>query len=386
MRLTESFYRRKVAQFQNELKRRDLKRMLILDYKNIWYLTGFFYFPTERPVAVFVPVDDEPALFIPKLEEDQVRGNWMSRVETYFEYPGVKPPLEYVADFLSSQGLDKEEIGFEGSTAVRTLRQLKELLPDVTWVETGEIIAQMRLVKDEEEIALIRKAAEYSDFMVCEGVRILKEKGLVTELELLREVVNRTADKMLAELGDIVYVGGIADGLVCSGERSAFPHGLPSNRKLQRGDNLILSFGCVVGGYNAESERTFFIGKPSDRQREFYQLLQEAQQKGTMALTTGQTCAAANRICLDTIRGAGFGQYIKHRQGHGIGIANHEPPWIEDGDQTVLRANMVVSSEPGIYVPDEGGFRISDTVLITDAGPERLTRFPRNLEDVLIEP
>jgi len=104
-----------------------------------------------------------------------------------------------------------------------------------------------------------------------------------------------------------------------------------------------------------------------------------------MALTTGQTCAAANRICLDTIREAGLGQYIKHRQGHGIGIANHEPPWIEDGDQTVLRANMVVSSEPGIYVPDEGGFRISDTVLITDADPERLTRFPRNLEDVLIE-
>lgn len=385
MRLQESFYRRKVAQCQRELQRRKLQGQLLVNCHNIWYLTGFFHFPTERLVAVWVPDAGEPVLFIPKLEEDQIQDNWIRDVRIYFEYPGVKSPLEYVTDYLREKGLTRGNIAYEESMPVGMLKSLQALLPDVRWQAAGDIIGQMRMVKEPEELELIRKAAEYSDFMVAEGVRVIQEKGPMSELELLREVVNRTTDKMLAELDDVICVGSIADGLVCSGERSAFPHGLPSSRRIRPGDNLILSFGCVVGGYNAESERTFIVGKPSSRQKEIYELVLEAQEKCTAALKAGSPCFQPNRLYMDIIQKAGYGEFIKHRQGHGIGIANHEPPWIEEGDETVLTPNMVVSSEPGIYVPGEGGFRISDTVLISAAGPERLTRYPRTLEDVIIE-
>lgn len=386
MRLSADFYRRKVHQCQDELSRRGLAGLLLLDYRSIWYLTGFFHFPTERLVAVFIPVEGEPTLFIPKLEEDQVRENWIENVRQYFEYPGVKQPLQYVTEYIRESGLATASIGYEGSAPAAVLHRLGDALPRVAWQEAGEIIASMRLVKEPEEIELIRKAAEYSDFMVAEGVRIVRETGGdVSEVELLRAVVDRTTDRMLKELDEIIYVGGIADGLICSGERSAFPHGLPSTRRLKPGDNLILSFGCVVGGYNAESERTFFLGAPSSRQREIYQILREAQQEGTAALKSGVRACDANRYCLALIEKAGLGEYIKHRQGHGIGISNHEPPWLEDGDRTILRPGMVVSSEPGIYVSGQGGFRISDTVLISESGPECLTKFPRGLEDIIID-
>lgn len=384
MRLQESFYRRKVRQCQGHLKERGLQGLLLLHHQSIWYLTGFFHFPTERLVAAFVPAEGEPTLFIPKLEEDQVAENWIQQVEQYFEYPGVKAPLQHVTESLERQGLSRAAIAYEGSTAVAVLRQLQALLPNCQWEDVGDLVGTMRLIKDPEELALIRKAAEYSDFMVEEGVRIVQEMGQPSELELLREVVSRTTDKMLRELDSIVYMGGIADGLICSGERSAFPHGLPSTRRVKPGENLILSFGCSVGGYNAESERVFFIGAPSAQQREVYEALHQAQEDGTQALLAGSPCSEPNKLCLGRIREAGYGDYIKHRQGHGIGLSNHEPPWIEDGDSTILQTGMVVSSEPGIYMPGQGGFRISDTVLITADGPERLTSFPRSLEDVII--
>jgi Xaa-Pro aminopeptidase len=98
-------------------------------------------------------------------------------------------------------------------------------------------------------------------------------------------------------------------------------------------------------------------------------------------MTVGRTCASVNAECLDVIRDAGYGEFIRHRQGHGIGIAQHEAPWVEDGDDTVLAPGMILSSEPGVYVPGHAGYRISDSVLVTADGPERLTAYPRTLEE-----
>ncbi|HHY32244.1 MAG TPA: aminopeptidase P family protein [Firmicutes bacterium] len=386
MRLTRPFYLRKIARCRQELADRCLDGLFILNHLSIWYLTGLFHFPTERPIGVFIGTEeDSPRFFIPKLEEDQIREIWDSNIETYFEYPGVVDPLAWMCGRLADLGYGNKRLAYEGNIPVGYKEALCAALPGVDWREAGDIIAGMRLVKDEEEIQLIRKAALYSDFMVEEGVRVVKERGLVSEIEILEEVVRRTVDRMLDELDPIVYVSGIAGGLVCSGERSAFPHGLPSKRRIKRGENLILSFGCIVGGYNAESERTVFVGSPSAEQRRMYEAVREAQETGTMALKPGRPCKDANKVCLDVLRRAGLWEYVKHRQGHGIGISNHEAPWIEDGDGTILRPGMVVSSEPGIYVPGGGGYRVSDTVLITEAGPERLTSYPRDIEHLIID-
>ena len=99
---------------------------------------------------------------------------------------------------------------------------------------------------------------------------------------------------------------------------------------------------------------------------------------------TGARCSDVNRTCLDVIRAAGLGEFLRHRQGHGIGVQNHEPPWVDDGDDTLLVSGMAVSCEPGIYCPGQGGYRISDSVVVTDRGPERLTRYPRDLESIVL--
>lgn len=386
MRLAPSFYRRKIAQLQRRLYAADLDGLLIFKPHNIYYLLGFFYFPTERTVAAWLPAEGDPVLFIPKLEEDHAATHeWLTRVAVYFEHLGPPHPVEWIADRLKGWGHARGRIGYESSLADGTLTRLKKKLPGAHWsAEGGRIVGDMRLVKDAEELDLLRKAGEYADFMVACGAATVRERGPISELEIDQIVNQAVVSKMMAELSEVIFVGGVSGGLVCAGPRAAFPHGLPSLAKPQTGDALILSFGCSVGGYHAESERTFFIGEPSSDHRKFYEAMREAQATGVEAIAPGRTCAEANKICLDVLRRAGFSEFIRHRLGHGLGLEGHEPPWIEDGDPTVLKPGMVVSAEPGLYVPGVGGYRISDTVIVGGPGPEAITRFSRDIEEMIL--
>jgi Xaa-Pro aminopeptidase len=380
VRITEPFYRRKVRQVQQQLQARGLDGLFINNHAQIYYLFGFFYYPCERPLIGFIPREGEPALFVPRLEAEQVAECWVKDVEVYFEYPGTVHPISWICSRLAARGYGKARLGYEESMAAATLRQVQAELPQAEWVGAGDIVAGLRIVKDPEEITLIRKAGEFADFMLAEGVRYVLERGEnATELEVNNHVNQAVVDKMIAELDEVIFVAGVSGGLVCSGPRSALAHGLPTKKHLQRGESLILSFACFVGGYMAESERVVLLGEPSAEQKRIYLVEQAAQEAGVNAVRPGIPCSEANRICLDVIRGAGLGEYIKHRMGHGVGIQNHEAPWMEDGDHTILRPGMAISCEPGIYVPGFGGYRISDTLLVTETGAERVTHFPRDL-------
>lgn len=385
MRLGEKFYRRKITQVQEILMHRSLNGLLLLNHHQIYYLVGFFHYPTERPVALFIPQNGDPTLFVPKLEESYVHeGAWTPNVEVYFEFPGTVHPLDWIAKQLHARGFDWNRIGFDGSLSVNAHLRLGHALPSVAWIEAGDIVAGLRLVKEADEITLMRKAAFYSDWMLQEGVRMVKSGTRSTEIEIEQAMVSGVINKMQRELDPVIAVPGLAGALVCSGPRSAFPHGLPTSRRIAPGENLILSVACFVGGYFAESERTFILGDPSPEQRDRYEADRAAQEIGFQGLVPGARCGDVNHKCLEVIRSAGLGEYILHRQGHGIGIQNHEPPWIEDGDNTILALGMAVSCEPGIYCAGQGGYRISDSVLVTASVPERLTQFPRDLESAVI--
>jgi Xaa-Pro aminopeptidase len=222
--------------------------------------------------------------------------------------------------------------------------------------------------------------------MLGAGRRLIEDalhagRPLPTEGDLAREVIGFGTDRMYERYSHVIYTTKLAGGLVYAGPNAARPHGLPSRRRLEVGDTLILSLGAAVGSRFVESERTFVIGEPSALQRGYFDVALRAQEIGTRAMTVGRTCASVNAECLDVIRDAGYGEFIRHRQGHGIGIAQHEAPWVEDGDDTVLAPGMILSSEPGVYVPGHAGYRISDSVLVTADGPERLTAYPRTLEE-----
>lgn len=385
MRLHEPFYRKLIGRVQQALETRGLEGLFTASYPEIYYLAGFFHYPTERPVGLFVPRTGDPVLFIPRLEEDYVReGGWAPDVESYFEYPGEVHPLDWMCARLAARGFETARLGWEENLSVAAQERLGGGLPHVTWVRAGDLVGAMRLVKEPEEIALMQKAAEYSDWMLGEGVRLVRSGGRPSEIDLEQAMVRGVIHKMQAELDPVVAVPGLAGALVCSGPRSAFPHGLPTGRRIAPGENLILSVACFVGGYFAESERTFVLGDPSADQRHRYETDRLAQEVGTQGLVAGARCGEVNRKCLDVVRAAGLGPFLRHRQGHGIGVQNHEPPWVEDGDNTLLAPGMAVSCEPGIYCPGQGGYRISDSVVVTPQGPERLTHFPRDLESIVI--
>lgn len=386
MRLGVDFYKRKIAAVQAELERRNLDGLLTLNYAEVYYLVGFFHFPTERPIGVFVPRRGEPTLFLPRLEEDYVHeGGWAPDVESYFEFPGVVNPIDWMCERLAARGYSTARLGWEESISVSTRERIGRALPQADWVRAGDLVATMRLVKDAEEIALMQKAASYADWMVAEGARLARSGGRPSETEIEQAIVSGVIRKMQAELDPIVAVPGLAGSLIISGPRSAFPHGLNTSRRIAPGENLVVRCACFVGGYFAESERTFLLGEPTAEQRQRYEVDRLAQEVGTQGLVAGARCGDVNQKCLDVIRDAGMGEFIKHRQGHGIGVQNHEPPWIEDGDDTILQPGMAVSCEPGIYVPGQGGYSISDSVIVTENGPLRLTHFPRDLESVVME-
>jgi Xaa-Pro dipeptidase len=389
VRLPDEFYDRVAARLHARLEGEDLDGVLVTHPADIAYLVGFFYAVTERPVYLWWGADGARVCLVPELDRDYAGAQGIhAEIATYFEYPGVVSPEQHLAAELTRRGLSRARIGMTGSLSHGSFERLREVLPAVRWESTAAI-ASLRLVKDPAELALHRQAAAICDEMLVAGRELVEDaascgRPLPSEGDLARHVIGYGSDAMYRRYDRVLYTTKLAGGLVYAGPNSAHPHGLPSNRRLERGDTVILSLGAAVLSRFVESERTFVIGEPSDEQQRFFAVAHRAQQVGTDAMTVGRTCASVNAECLDVVRDAGLAEYLRHRQGHGIGVAQHEAPWVEDGDLTPLAAGMVLSSEPGVYVPGHGGYRISDTVLVTDAGPERLTQYPRNLEENVI--
>ncbi|QQR40735.1 M24 family metallopeptidase [Devosia rhizoryzae] len=360
--------------------------VLLLDSNDdVIYTTGFSHYTTERPV-VFAMTQQNAYLLVPELERHHAtEQHTAAELVVYFEFPGRDRPFAVLGRTL---GDIKGVVAHSPGISLARAPQIEAAFPNAT-VRASGIVGHMRLAKRPEELVLQREAARISDSMVSAGVALIAEAlrnntQMPTEIDIESHIIRHALDTMYREHEDIMLVQGTAGGLVYSGKRSAFPHGMPSGHQPQRGESMILSLGCRVGGRAAESERTFILGEPTKEQEWFYTTAQQAQEIGTAGLVAGATCASADDRALDFIRDAGMGPYCLHRVGHGMGVMFHEPPWVEGGDDTILVPGMVCSSEPALYVPGLGGFRLADTVLVTQDGPESLTQFPRKLDEIII--
>lgn len=385
-RLPAEWYRRKVAQVQAEMAHRKLDALVLLQAVNVIYTTGYFHLPTERPLAALIPKSGEPTLFIPGLESDQVKLWWVKDYEAYFDFPGSVSRVRWIFERVAKRGLAKGRIGVEEATPSR-MKQIKLGAPDAEIVDAGDLIEQMRWVKDEDELNIMRRSMYFTEYEVQMGRDFVQAHGAVTENEIVRAAADAVADKMGAELKDVVGVNiePPFGTLVPFGKRSAFPHAVPSKDRLKKGDALILSYGATVGGYFVECERSFVIGKPTDYAKRLYEAMLAAHDAGVENMKEGAIAEEVDRKSLDQIRNAGFEKFLRHRTGHGIGLEGHESPWISEGDKTVLKQGMTFSCEPGIYDPDWGGFRHSDTVVVRKDKGEVLNQYPTRLDDMIIE-
>jgi len=385
-RLPPEWYRRKIGQIQQRMSERKLDALVLLSSHNVIYATGYFHLSTERPLAALIPKSGDPALFIPELESDQVKLWWVKDYESYFDFPGPENRVRWIFERVAKRGFGKGNIGIEDATSGR-MEQIKLGVPKANLVPSGDLIEEMRWIKDEDEINIMRRGMYFSDFSVQAGRDFVQKNGAVSENEILKAAADALADKMAAELKDVVGVGidPPFGGLVPFGKRSAFPHAIPSKERLKKGDALILSYGAQVGGYAVECERSFSIGQPNDYAKRLFDAMLAAHDTGVENLKEGAIAEEVDKKSLDQIRKAGFEKFLKHRTGHGIGIEGHESPWIAEGDKTVLKQGMTFSCEPGVYDPDWGGFRHSDTVVVRKGKGEVLNMYPTRLEDMIIE-
>ncbi|HUM06995.1 MAG TPA: Xaa-Pro peptidase family protein [Terriglobales bacterium] len=385
-RLPPDWYRRKVGQIQQEMEKRKLDALVLLHAVNVIYATGYFHLSTERPLAALIPKTGDPALFIPGLEADQVKLWWVKDYEAYFDYPGPVNRVRWIFERVAHRGFGKGRIGIEECTPGR-MEQIKRGAPNAEIAVADDLVETMRYVKDEDELNIMRRGMYFSDFSIQAGREFVQSHGAVSENEILKAAADALADKMAAELKDVVGVSidPPFGGLVPFGKRSAFPHAIPSKDRLKKGDALILSYGAQVGGYAVECERSFCVGKPTDYAKRLFDAMLAAHDAGVENLKEGAIAEDVDKKSLEQIRKAGFEKFLKHRTGHGIGLEGHEAPWIAEGDKTVLKQGMTFSCEPGVYDPDWGGFRHSDTVVVRRDKGEVLNTYPTRLEDMIIE-
>jgi Xaa-Pro aminopeptidase len=357
----------------------------------IQYFTGFWFLSNERPVVFAQRVTGEAAVFVPEFEVERTRAETdFERVESYPEYPGVEHPMRILARVLSDLGIGgsiaADQDGYPGILGYRG-----PSLSDVTDAAVSmvdDVIESMMARKSENEIALIRESGRWC----AHAHHLLQEftRPGVTEAEASLRAGQEATLAMLEVLGDS-FGGqfGSSDGVKAGyrgqiGLRSSWAHAVAHNIEFQPGDVLVTETGAPVWGYNAELERAMVIGAPTDEMRRLFDHTVAAQQVAFDALRPGVTCADVDGAVMRYFQANDLLPYWRQHTGHAIGLRNHEAPFLDIGDHTPVAPGMVFTIEPGLYDARVGGFRHSDTVVVTQDGIEILTDYPSDIESLTI--
>lgn len=291
-----------------------------------------------------------------------------------FETVEVSGAVAYgkqLAEYMQADQVKK--VGFEDRfLRYNQVLSLQEVCKGKTWVGLEDSLSNLRMIKNEEEIENLRMAEEIGDKAFTRILTIIKAG--MTEIEVAAEL--EYGMKMNGAQGFSF------DTIVASGINSSMPHATPSHKKLEEGDFVTMDFGCIYNGYCSDMTRTVVIGKASDKQKEIYEVVLNAQLAGLEAISAGKTGEEVDKVARDIIAGAGYGAYFGHGLGHSVGLEIHEEPRVSPSGKTVLEENMIETIEPGIYIPDFGGVRIEDMVLVTKNGHINFAHSPKELIEI----
>lgn len=343
------------------LEKHDMDALLITDPYNMRYISGFrggegiLYISRNKRVLLTDSRYTEAA----QQESD-------FQVE---EYGHQRKSTKILEELISQEGI--ERLGYEDEAMLcKTFQEYQMALPMIKeWIPAGGEVKKLRQVKTEEEIGYLRQAEAIGDQVFSKILDIIRpgmsEREIQAELEYLMMKCGAS--------------GTSFDTIVASGLHSSMPHAIPTDKKVEYGDFITMDFGCKYKGYCSDMTRTIVLGKAGDRQKEIYQIVLKANLAAESFLRAGMVCREVDQIARDIIKDAGYGDCFGHGLGHSVGLEIHESPACNTRDKTVLEPNMIMTIEPGIYIPGFGGVRIEDMVVIRPEGFENLSHSPKNL-------
>ena len=350
---------RRIERLHRMLCNLHLDGLLIFDMKNIRYLTGF---TGSDGICL---IRDRGGVLL-------VDGRYITQAREQvhdFDILLYRDKLSGLADALSD-GLLKA-VGFESSIlTVDMFRQLKKQVKGKTFKPLGDEVRNLRALKNEDELALISRAIDVSH-RALEDTLFLVRPGM-TEREIARELGYRMT---LLGAEDLSF-----PTIVASGPRAALPHAEPGSRRIQEGDAVIIDYGAVVEGYHSDETCTFIVGNADPEIRRTYAVVKEAHDFAVDAIKAGVSCREIDRVARHYIEAEGFGAYFNHGTGHGVGLDVHEAPRLAPTSEAILEKGMVVTVEPGIYLPGRWGVRIEDMVLVEQDRGRILTKTSKELK------
>lgn len=348
----------KLQKIREELEAAGIDALLVTSPYNRRYLTNF------TGSAGIALITQSKAFFITDFRYTEQAAK---QVEGYEIIQYSRGMITEVADQVKALGIKK--IGLEQDHLSYSTWKDYEGAIAAELVPISNLVEKMRLIKTPEEVAIIKEAADIADLAFKHILDYIKP-GL-TELEVANEL-----EFFMRKCG---ATSSSFDTIVASGWRSALPHGVASDKVIEKGDFVTLDYGALHNGYVSDITRTIAVGKPSEQLKEIYDITLEAQLRAMEQIKPGITGIEADAFARDYITAKGYGDYFGHSLGHGIGLEVHEGPGLSIRSEQKLEPGMVVTVEPGIYIPKLGGVRIEDDVLITETGNEALTHSTKDL-------
>ncbi|HEY4929575.1 MAG TPA: aminopeptidase P family protein [Acidimicrobiales bacterium] len=364
--------RTRLARVRDRMGELGVDVLLLSHGADLPWLTGYRAMPLERLTLLVLPLVGDPVLVVPGLEAPRVSdGGDLFSVRPWSD---AEDPMDLVVDLVRSSAAGRFAVSDRAWAT--TVLALQACLPDATWLGASGVTSPIRAVKDDAELAALRAAGAAADRVAT----VLQAGGI--------PLVGRTEAAVSADLGSMLVDEGhsaVNFAIVGSGPNAASPHHEPGGRVIGRDETVVCDFGGTLSldgdiGYCSDITRTVVTGTPSGEVRECYDVLFAAQQSAVAAARAGVTAASVDAVARDVIESAGYGQFFVHRTGHGIGIEEHEDPYLVVGNEEVLVPGHAFSVEPGIYRSGRFGMRLEDIVVIgSDGRPEPLNTVDHDL-------
>jgi Xaa-Pro aminopeptidase len=360
----------RLARARKEQAERGVDALLLGPSADLAYLTGYRPPDLERLTMLVLPADGDARLVVPALEAPLAADHLGGLEVEVAAWPETEDPVALVTGTLAAAGAASGRLAVGDRLWSGFLLRLQDALPGAGFTVASAVTRQLRMRKDPQEVDALARAAAAID-RVVEQLPELRWAGR-SEQELARDIEQAIRDTH----DECCFV------IVGSGPNAASPHHLATGRVIRPGDPVVVDIGGRLDGYCSDTTRTLVVGEPPPGFQELYALLHAAQLAGCAAVRPGVPAAAVDAACRDPITAAGHGELFLHRTGHGIGLEEHEGPYIVAGNGEPLEPGMAFSIEPGLYPRGHYGARIEDIVVCTDDGARRLNTTPRDLRIV----